>query len=98
MNTNKKKTTLSRRNFLARGGGVLVPIVLSTACSDNVTGPNASDLPTSPRTIPPQPDPWPADPWQPDWQPEATHPPSHRRPNHRRRSRRRTRHLRIRST
>ena len=74
MNANKKKTTLSRRNFLARGGGVLVPIVLSTACSDNVMGPNVSDPPTSPRTIPPQSDPWPTDPWQPDWQPEPMQP------------------------
>ncbi|MXY47870.1 MAG: FAD-dependent oxidoreductase [Gemmatimonadetes bacterium] len=74
MNANKKKTMLSRRNFLARGGGVLVPIVLSTACSDNAMGPNVSDPPTSPRTIPPQSDPWPTDPWQPDWQPEPKQP------------------------
>ena len=74
MNANKKNTTLSRRNFLARGGGVLVPIVLSTACSDNVMGPNVSDPPKARRSIPPQPDPWPTDPWQPDRQPEPTQP------------------------
>ena len=57
MNANKKKTKLSRRNFLARSGGVLVPIVLSTACSDNVMGPDESEP-----TEPPPPDPTPSPP------------------------------------
>ena len=53
MTANKKKTTLSRRNFLAQGGGALVPLFLDTGCSDNVTGPDVSD-PTEP---PPEPTP-----------------------------------------
>ncbi len=72
MNVNNKKTSLSRRNFLARGGGVLVPIVLSTACSDNVMGPNVSD--------PPEPPPEPMQPesTQPEPPPDEPPPPEDR--------------------
>ncbi len=57
MTANKKKTLLSRRNFIVRGSGVLVPLVLGTGCSDNVTGPDDSDPiePTSPEPTVPEP-------------------------------------------
>ena len=72
MASNKKKTTLSRRNFIVRGGGVLVPIVLSNACSDNVMGPNVSD---PPQPEPTQPEPTQPEPTQPEpMQPETTQP------------------------
>ena len=49
MTANKNKTLLSRRNFIVRGSGVLVPLVLGTGCSDNVMGPDDSD-PIEPTT------------------------------------------------
>ena len=57
MTSDKKKTSLSRRNFLVRGSGVLVPLFLGTACSDNVMGPDESEP-----TEPPAPEPTPTPP------------------------------------
>ena len=54
MTSDKKKTSLSRRNFLVRGSGVLVPLFLGAACSDNVMGPDDSEP-----TEPPEPTPTP---------------------------------------
>ena len=56
MTSNKKKETLSRRNFLVRGSGVLVPLILGTGCSSNVTGPDESE-PTEPPAPEPTPPP-----------------------------------------
>ncbi len=56
MNSNTKMTTLSRRNFLVRGSGVLVPLFLGTGCSDNVMGPDDSE-PTDPQPETPTPTP-----------------------------------------
>lgn len=58
MTANKKKKTLSRRNFIARGGGALVSLFLGTGCSsdnNNVIGPVVSDLPEPPQPEPPPP-------------------------------------------
>ena len=43
MAATRKKTSLSRRIFLARSSGVLVPLILGTGCSDNVMGPDDGD-------------------------------------------------------
>ncbi len=57
MTANKKKTTLSRRNFLTRGGGALASLFLGTGCSDNVVGPVVTDPPEPPPPPPPPPPP-----------------------------------------
>ncbi len=57
---NKKKTPVSRRNFLARAGGALVSLFLGTGCSDNVMGPDVSEPlepPEPPEPPPPTPEP-----------------------------------------
>ena len=59
MKANKKKTSLSRRNFLARGGGALAALYLGTGCSDNVIGPDDSDPTEAPTEAPPEPPPAP---------------------------------------
>ena len=58
MKANQKKTTLSRRNFLVRGSGVLVPIILGTGCSNNAVGPDENDPtePPAPETPTPPPE------------------------------------------
>ncbi len=56
LTSDKKKTSLNRRDFLVRGSGVLVPLFLGTGCSDNVMGPDDSE-PTEP--TPPEPTPTP---------------------------------------
>ncbi len=56
MSANKKKNSLSRRNFIARSSTALVPLILGTGCSDNVTGPDESE-PTEPPAPEPTPPP-----------------------------------------
>ena len=68
MSASERKTTLSRRNFLAQGGGALVPLLLGPGCSDNVVGPDASVQPE-----PPAPEPPPAG--SPDESPDEPSPP-----------------------
>lgn len=50
MTAHKKKTSVSRRNFLAQGGGALASLWLGTGCSDNVMGPDDNELPEMPET------------------------------------------------
>ena len=57
MTADKKKTTVSRRNFLARTGSALVSLFLGTGCSDNVMGPVVSDPSDPPSDPPPEPTP-----------------------------------------
>ena len=57
MTANKKETTVSRRNFLVRGGSALVSLFLGTGCSDNVMGPAVTDPPEPPPPQPPPPPP-----------------------------------------
>ncbi len=56
MTANKKKTTVTRRNFLARYGGALASLFLGTGCSDKVMGPVESDPPEPPPPPPPPPE------------------------------------------
>ena len=51
--TDKKKATVSRRNFLVRGSGALVSLSLGTGCSDNGMGPVG--VPPAPPPPPPPP-------------------------------------------
>ncbi len=60
MTAHKNKTSVSRRNFLAQGGGALASLWLGTACSDNVMGPDESD-PTEPTTPEPSAPPTPTE-------------------------------------
>ena len=57
MTANKKETTVSRRNFLVRGGGALVSLFLGTGCSDKGMGPVVTDPPEPPPPQPPPPPP-----------------------------------------
>jgi len=56
--TDKKKTNVSRRNFLVRGSGALVSLSLATGCSDNGMGPAVGVPPAPPPPpLPPPPPP-----------------------------------------
>ncbi len=55
MKTNKKKTTVSRRNFLVRGGSALVSLFLGIGCSDKGMGPVVTDPPEPTPPTPPPP-------------------------------------------
>ena len=72
MTAHKKKTTLNRRNFIARSGTALVPLILGTGCSDNTVGPDVSD-PPEPTPEPTPPEPTPPEPIPPE--PPADPPP-----------------------
>ena len=55
MKTNKKKTTVSRRNFLVRGGSALASLFLGIGCSDKGMGPVVTDPPEPTPPTPPTP-------------------------------------------
>ena len=59
MTANNKKKTVNRRNFLVRGVGALVALILGTGCSDKGTGPvdPVPPEPTPPEPTPPEPTP-----------------------------------------
>ena len=60
MTTNKKETTVNRRNFLVRAGSALFSLFLGIGCSDKGMGPVEPD-PPEPPPEPPEPTPPPED-------------------------------------